>query len=507
MTLVTDYALTEDINFDTTTIGPATVTLSSSTIFWSDISGIREGFRFILPNDGLAVVSKDPQFQSSNIEVNITQSLTGTNYVSGDWVLRVPATKEIKDYLPRNVKSTLLLPDYNDSLQNVSIDEIQDAIRRLRNIRRWNIMDKEYLDVFLQTMGMTFKSELFDEETRRRFIKELPTFLQLSGTKFFINYLSFVIGASFIITELWSNDYKDFIERDDIPGGDETGWYPTNHVELEFDANFFGILDVELIIQIFYILASTPLVLQRILQNLTSELTVQPYSQGGLQIWYTGQDTTPTTIDLNAFNPLIHMDFTDHSSSAIYLADNSGNGNDAIFNSTGDRPVTGGTINGVPALEFTYVGGPFGNRKLVFPTATVFTGASVDIFVVAHRTEATGGAFSLPHFGLIDEIGPYGEDSSVSTNLIIPPGTEEVYFNETQALNRNDVYDLSGSPSVIMMPNIVKTVSSFNLSQTGSSSNSYNINGLIGKFLVYPTLTTAQRTLVINTLKSEFNII
>ena len=65
-------------------------------------------------------------------------------------------------------------------------------------------MDADYLDAYLQTLGMFFKSEVFDEETRRRFIKELPAFLELSGTRFTFNYLSFVVGALFTATELWT---------------------------------------------------------------------------------------------------------------------------------------------------------------------------------------------------------------------------------------------------------------------------------------------------------------
>ncbi|NNK83873.1 MAG: hypothetical protein HKO92_12175 [Flavobacteriaceae bacterium] len=264
--LVTDYAINDTITFGQTTVGVTTVTLS--TLDWSGISGLRKGFRFLLDNEnGEAIILDDPQFESNTLNVNIIKPLTSTFYSSGNWVLRVPRTKEVKDYLPRNAKTTLILPEYLDSLQDISIDELHDAITRLRNIRRWNVMDPEFLDVFIQSLGLVFKTESFDIETRRRFVKELPSFLELSGTKFYINYISFVIGALFTIDELWSNNYIDFILREDIVGS-EDGWYPTNHVELSFDATIFGVLDVPLIVDLFYIFSSVPLVLQRINQLL-----------------------------------------------------------------------------------------------------------------------------------------------------------------------------------------------------------------------------------------------
>lgn len=269
MTLVQNYATISDIVFGDTSIGPTTVTLTTGV--WSDISGIRKGYRFLvdLEDSGEAIILDDPAFESNVLNVNIIKPLLSTTYVTGEWALRVPRTKEVKDYLPRREKTTLILPDYLDSLQNVSIDELHDAIIRLRNIRVWNVMDPEFLEVFLQTLGLVFQTEEFSVETRRRFVKELPSFLELSGTKFYLNYLNLVTDALFTIGHLWTNDYIEFVEREDIPGGNEEGWYPTNHVDLTVDATLFGIFSPKLVIDLFYILSSVPLVLQRITQKLS----------------------------------------------------------------------------------------------------------------------------------------------------------------------------------------------------------------------------------------------
>lgn len=294
MTLVQDYSTASDITFGATTVGPTTVTLSTGV--WSDISGLRKGYRFLVdPDDsGEVIILDDPAFQSDTLNVNIIKPLLSTNYTLGNWTLRVPRTKEVKDYLPRREQNTLLLPDYMDSLQNVAIDELHDAITRLRNIRRWNVMDPEFLDVFLQTLGLVFQTDQFDIETRRRFVKELPTFLELSGTKFYINYLNLVLDSLFELDHLWSNNYIDFIPRADIPGGNEEGWYPTNHVKLTVDASLFGVLNPQTVIDLFYILSSVPLVLQALEQVLTfPDIEVQSPSLITSEEFVTFTDITP----------------------------------------------------------------------------------------------------------------------------------------------------------------------------------------------------------------------
>jgi hypothetical protein len=291
--LVQDYSTASDITFGATAVGPTTVTLTSGV--WSDISGIRAGYRFLVDDEaGEAFILDDPAYESTELNVIIIKPLLSTTYTSGNWALRVPRTKEVKDYLPRRERTTLILPDYMDSLQNVSIDELHDAAIRLRNIRRWNVMDPEYLEVFLQSLGLVFQTDEFDTETIRRFVKELPTFLELSGTKFYINYLGLVLNSVFTLDHLWSNNYIDFIPRDDIPGGNEEGWYPTNHVRLTVDAGLFGVLDTQTVVDLFYTLSSVPLVVQSLEQFLPlPDINVQSPSLITSEEFTTFTDITP----------------------------------------------------------------------------------------------------------------------------------------------------------------------------------------------------------------------
>jgi hypothetical protein len=269
MSLKTDYATPVALYFSQASPGEAIATLDTGD--WSSISGLRAGYRIFISDTHFVDIIEDPRLQSADIKVNILDTLPGVSILSGDWQVYVPSTRSVVEYLPRHVKNTLILPEYFDTFQQQFLDELHDSAMRLRNLRRWDVMDQEYLDVFLQTMGMFFKSEAFDVETKRRFVKELPKFLEISGTQFFSNYLSFVAGADFTPYPLWSNDYSNFIKREEIPGGDETGWYPTNHVQLDFSALAYGTLDPNLVIKIFYVLASAPLVVERIEQTFDSE--------------------------------------------------------------------------------------------------------------------------------------------------------------------------------------------------------------------------------------------
>ena len=123
MTVKTDYAPFEGITFDTTSVGEATATLDNSE--WSTLSGIREGY--IITTDsgnGKAVITRDVQFQSLSVPIKIIESPTGLSHAAGNWSLFVPETKKIGDYAPRHIKSSLILPEYWNSLQDIFIDEI-----------------------------------------------------------------------------------------------------------------------------------------------------------------------------------------------------------------------------------------------------------------------------------------------------------------------------------------------------------------------------------------------
>jgi len=270
----TDYALPDTIALSATSVGLATATLATTE--WSDVSGLRVGYLITTPDGGQALITKEPQHQSPIVDIQIIQPFGNLSYTSGQWTLGVPRGRHVNTYIPSYVGRTLIIPEYLDSLQDTFIDEIQDSITRLRNIRRWDKMDSDYLDLFLQTMGMVINSEQFDLETRRRLINELPAFVEVSGTENFLKYLGFSVGAQFEATQLWTKDYKSFIVEADIPPLEVDDYYPTNHVTLEFDAVVYGAIDPNIISDLFYSLASTPLVLDNIFQSITSDpLVVQ----------------------------------------------------------------------------------------------------------------------------------------------------------------------------------------------------------------------------------------
>lgn len=284
MTLVQDYAPSETLTLSG--LGPGFETATLPTIEWSSISGIRAGFR-ILENatgGGEALLTQNPQFQSLVVEVQIITPFLSASLAPGAWTLRVSRGRAVGTYVPPHVQTTEVLPDYFASLQDISIDEVQDAVIRLRNLRRWDKMDVEFLDVFLQSMGMFLNTEEFDEETRRRLVKELPTFLEIAGTENFLGYLGFSVGALFTATELYTKDYVDFIREVDIPAPEVNDFYPTNHVDLDFDATIFGVIADKTILDTFYQLASLPLVIQRINQQFISVTLTVIGTAGGYSV-------------------------------------------------------------------------------------------------------------------------------------------------------------------------------------------------------------------------------
>src|SRR5206468_53136 len=86
-----------------------------------------------------------------------------------------------------------------------------DAIVRLGNLRRWDKVDSEFLNDAIKEIGGFFDTVMFDDEAKRRILLELPNFYTYNITEKYILFLSFLMNTYFRVTNLWTNDYRNFI--------------------------------------------------------------------------------------------------------------------------------------------------------------------------------------------------------------------------------------------------------------------------------------------------------
>lgn len=177
--------------------------------------------------------------------------------------------------IPRSV----LLPEYMKSLEawvtlanaiddafKESVDQPSTRLQRLREvihlgtaaqsrILKGLILDESDLERFdretllrcLTLVGSPIRDYTpFSDDQLFRLLQNLPTYWYSKGSKEIVDFISFVLGADFEMRNLWTTDYVAFVPEGDpsiglsvVEGGD---WYPTSHVEIEYDpfqvANF-----------------------------------------------------------------------------------------------------------------------------------------------------------------------------------------------------------------------------------------------------------------------------
>jgi hypothetical protein len=243
---------------------------------WSSIKGVRPGFKILVttPEEiipSLALVDADPQYEDFTIKIKIVNRFEKKFYNPGEWTLAIPDGTNFNDqiYTPSYFRQSDLLSVYMEDFRNLVVSESEYLSNRTRDFRKWDKIDREFLAPMAQTMGMNIRLDRFDSEQKRRAIHEWISFCQYAGIKEFIDFEGYIIDTVFTIDHLWTNDYKNFLskaEENALNPGSITypAFYPTNHVTVGYDPSLYDISDpndIRYIYDMFYTLASVPLVL------------------------------------------------------------------------------------------------------------------------------------------------------------------------------------------------------------------------------------------------------
>lgn len=100
--------------------------------------------------------------------------------------------------------------------------------------------DRETLIHCLTLIGSPVRDYTpFSDDQLFRLMQNLPKYWYSKGSKEVVDFISFVLGADFEMRNLWSEDYVNFIPAGEPGIGlsvvDGGTWYPTSHVEIEYD--------------------------------------------------------------------------------------------------------------------------------------------------------------------------------------------------------------------------------------------------------------------------------
>ena len=186
-----------------------------------------------------------------------------------------------KILVPRLRNSTT----WNDLFQGISevfADQIYSKIYALSKIRDSDFQSKEINIRSAKFLGLDYNSDLFTETEYQTLVKFLNIFnRQYKGTKSFVAFLGWIKQAKFQIYQLWAKgqgkDYGEFSrltpyikKNSKIDGTGTKEYYPTSHVELDYDAEKFDI-SIQDIYSLFYAIAPAHLVLANVAGILTSD--------------------------------------------------------------------------------------------------------------------------------------------------------------------------------------------------------------------------------------------
>jgi hypothetical protein len=96
------------------------------------------------------------------------------------------------------------------------VEPVQYQTERMRDFRRWDRIKSGFLGPLARTMGINIRLDRMDKEARRHAIHEWIWFTQYASTKAFIDFEGYTLDTIVTIEHLWTNDYKNFIVKEQI---------------------------------------------------------------------------------------------------------------------------------------------------------------------------------------------------------------------------------------------------------------------------------------------------
>ena len=202
--------------------------------------------------------------------------------------------QNFKNLLIPRIRNNQTYVDLFDVISDVFNKNVYYALEQLRILRDSPSQDRATKIAMAKDLSFDYKSDLFTDKEYdciNLFVNVFNN--RVKGTEDFIQFLGWVKNAKFKLIQLWANgvrDYGEFKEEgtyvynnSKIDGTGNKQWYPTSHVNLEYDGNLSSIdeSDVE---YLFYKCAPIHLVLASLAACFTADVfplalyVVKPYT-------------------------------------------------------------------------------------------------------------------------------------------------------------------------------------------------------------------------------------
>jgi hypothetical protein len=154
---------------------------------------------------------------------------------------------------------------------NGGLDEVTALVDGVEVVLPFRTMQsKATLTGTAKMLGVDFLSDKLTDDDYYRLVSYVSSYWPASGTSQFVNFMGYLKNMRLATTELWSSteagkDYVVFVESGEAgtPVWEGGTWYPTSHIQMDYDVERFNAPDFKDLTALFYLLAPIHLVLSR----------------------------------------------------------------------------------------------------------------------------------------------------------------------------------------------------------------------------------------------------
>lgn len=190
---------------------------------------------------------------------------------------------DLSSLLPTYLIDNPFYKDYLDATSTLWKEHVFPYIKALSEVRQTiTYSDKEKQDLWTliknaNLLGYTFLSQYMTQDNYVKLVEFLAKFHETQGNNNLPDFIGFIRGASLHLDQLWTaygqGEFIYFVEKEltnnntilENPGSTANGvYYPTSHFRLTYFLDQTGLLDNNILKELFYNLAPIHFVLESV---------------------------------------------------------------------------------------------------------------------------------------------------------------------------------------------------------------------------------------------------
>ena len=163
------------------------------------IDNLRKGF-FIKETDGPgSAIVVDTDYDKNRIKTLTLSPFRYSILTKDQYHFEVPTAKSIEDYLSEYDKKFTFLPEVLRVFQRVVLDEIQDSVARMRDLRNISRVDSKNINRLIKLLGFDLDIKHLNLRQRKELLEELNEFYRIAGTEDAYNLFNILQDSTHLV--------------------------------------------------------------------------------------------------------------------------------------------------------------------------------------------------------------------------------------------------------------------------------------------------------------------